>query len=69
MMPMVSRKSSTGMPLSTWMFLKTVSAAGGFGLLCGQGDAHHQRERYCYGTDKLHGVGSFGRKSKPYRIN
>ena len=26
MMPMVSRKSSTGMPLSTWMFLKTVSA-------------------------------------------
>ena len=29
MMPMVFRKSSTGIPLSTWMFLKTVSAIGG----------------------------------------
>ena len=26
MMPMVSMKSSTGMPLRTWMFLKTASA-------------------------------------------
>src|SRR2546425_8496205 len=29
MMPIVFRKSSTEMPLSTWMFLKTVSAIGG----------------------------------------
>ena len=28
--PIVSMNSSTGMPLSTWMFLKTVSAMGGF---------------------------------------
>src|ERR1700676_5481344 len=30
MIPIVSRKSSTGIPLSTWMFLKTSSARRGF---------------------------------------